>query len=204
METNKLLIILTVIAVLAGAVNMTITLNKLSKIGLIGYATSTGEVNLSIESRVEVNFTDKLINWSSGSVVSGYSIAHLATHNGTVSNGNWTVESTGLTLVNIGNANCTIEIKTGETAASLLGGTSPLYKYNISDNVEPGSCNETVGSSNSTWKNVNTGGNGDMACSPLEYANGADTIRIDIWLGIPSDATGGKSGDTITATATAL
>lgn len=169
-----------------------------------GYVTSTGEVNLTIESDATVTFTTSQINWGSGRVNSGQNYAGLNTfETNNVTNGNWTLQNSGgLRLQNNGNTNLTLNLSGTKTAAQMIGGTSPSYRWNIS-NVESGSCrNSTGGTSNlplNNFYNVNT--TTALFCSFFHYENSQDSIRIDFNLTVPSDSFTGSIGDTITATA---
>lgn len=168
-----------------------------------GYATSTGEVNLTVESDATATFTTSQINWGSGRVNSGQSSAGLNTfETNNVTNGNWTLQNSGgLRIQNNGNVNLTLNLSGGKTAAQMIGGTGPSYRWNIS-NVESGSCrNSTGGTSNLPLNNfydVNT--TTALFCSFFHFDNAQDSLRIDFNLTIPSDSLTGSLGDTITAT----
>jgi len=201
--------------------SLVITFINISKI--TGNATSTGTVNFTIKSLVQINFTTNIINWGSGTVNVGESYATLCTaynNASNVSNGNWTSNVAGLVVENIGNQNVTLDLKTGEDANSFIGGTSPSYKFNVS-NVEATSCTNASGGivgekqvvlvggsfnlSTQFW-DVNTTDPGTRICDDFTFNDSRDSIRIDIFLEIPSDAwsnrTGSAIGDIITATAT--
>ncbi|MGV8131068.1 MAG: hypothetical protein ACP5N7_03125 [Candidatus Pacearchaeota archaeon] len=169
-----------------------------------GYATSTGEVNLSVESDATVTFTTSQVNWGSGRVNSGQSSAGLNTfETNNVTNGNWTLQTAGgLRLQNNGNVNLTLNLSGSKTAAQMIGGTNPSYKWNIS-NLESGSCrNSTGGTSNLPLNNfydINT--TSTLFCSFMHFENSQDSLRIDFNLTVPSDSFTGSLGDTITAIA---
>ena len=196
MSSDKVLLIFAVILFVVSGAWLLVSYSQTT-----GFATSTGTANLSVESSASVNFTTNNINWASGKVNIGSTNATLDTSAGTVSGGNWTVVSQGLVLENIGNTNATLDIKTGKTAATFLGGTSPSYKYNVS-NVEANSCVNASAFDIGAWYVVNTSGDGTRVCDVFGFANGADTIRIDLQLVVPSDSKTGALGDIITATAT--
>ncbi|MEK6909415.1 MAG: hypothetical protein AABX23_05190 [Nanoarchaeota archaeon] len=169
-----------------------------------GYATSTGEINLTVESDATATFTTSQINWGSGRVNSGQSSAGLNTfETNNVTNGNWTLQNSGgLRIQNNGNVNLTLNLSGSKTAAQIIGGTGPGYKWNIS-NVEAGSCRNSSGGTGSLpldlFYDVNT--TTTLFCSFFHYDNGQDSIRIDFNLTVPSDSLTGALGDTITATA---
>ncbi|MDP2926431.1 MAG: hypothetical protein Q8N99_08695 [Nanoarchaeota archaeon] len=174
---------------------------------LTGYAsTDTGEINLTVETSTNINFSDALINFGSGQVNLGQVNATLES-NGTCTNGNWTwAASDNLSLENIGNVNVSIDLKAGKTAAVFLGGSSPLYQYKIL-NKETTSCTNWSGVLMDTWYAVNTtsaGTEGTRICSPLKFNSSANSIYIDVRLMIPSDSKTGVLTDALTATATAM
>ncbi len=172
--------------------------------GISGYATSTGEVNLTVESDATVTFTTSQINWGSGRVNTGQSSAGLNTfETNNVTNGNWTLQNSGgLRLQNNGNVNLTLNLSGTKTAAQMIGGTNPSYSWNIS-NIESGTCrNSSGGTSNlplNNFYNVNI--TTTLFCSFFHYENSQDSLRIDFNLTVPSDSLTGALGDTITATA---
>jgi hypothetical protein len=169
-----------------------------------GYATSSGEVNLTVESDATATFTTSQINWGSGRVNSGQQSAGLNTfETNNVTNGNWTLQNSGgLRIQNNGNVNLTLNLSGSKTAAQMIGGTNPSYKWNIS-NVEAGSCRNSSGGTTglqlNTFFNVNT--SSVLFCDFFHYNNSQDSIRIDFNLTIPSDSFTGSLGDTITAVA---
>jgi len=162
---------------------------------------STSRINITISGMATINFSIDNINFGSGSVNIGSNNATIDTL-GNVINGNWSLVTQGFVLENIGNKNVTLNLKSGKTAAGFLGGTGPSYQYNIT-NIEAGSCTEaeaTLGA----WRDVNTGGDGDLICNPFKFSESANSIKIDLKLVIPSDARVGSSSDVFTATGTAV
>ena len=188
-----------------GLVAIGIIIISLATLGIsfTGKVTDTAKVNLTIESTASINFTTSLIQFESGMVTSGQSYSILVT-NGTVSNGNWTAVSDGFILENNGNKAVTLDIKTGLTNATMIGGTLPRYEYNVS-NSKAGSCNVTgVTFTLGVFQNVNTTSDGTRVCEHFSPNSTQDTIRIDILIGIPADSYTGVRSDTMTATATAV
>ncbi len=161
----------------------------------------TGEMNLTIESSAVINFTVDSLNWRSGRVNSGSTAAYLDTAAGTVKNGNWTLATSGLQIQNTGNVNVTLNLSVGKTAASFLGGTNPLYKWNIT-NHEVGSCLNASGGTGSmghlgNYYDPNT--TTALWCPLLQFIDGSDTVNISINLTVPSDSITGSLNDIITA-----
>jgi len=156
---------------------------------------ATGEANLTVETAATINFTRNALNWQSGRVNSGQTLAYLDTAAGTVVNGNWTAVTQGLRIENIGNLNVTLNLSVGKTAAAFIGGTGPVYQWNVS-NGEPSSCTGSMGGLYYT-PNTTTA----MWCSLFQFKDSADLLNISINLTIPSDSITGALGDVITATA---
>lgn len=205
-ENTKLFLFLVILLTLTSAFSVGLfyfsARNLINSIS--GHATSIGEANLTVESDATVTFTSTQINWGSGRVNDGLSSAGLNTFElNNVTNGNWTLQNAGgLRLQNNGNVNLTLNLSGTKTAAQLLGGTAPSYKWNIS-NVESGSCRNSSGGTGSLPLNVFYDVNTSSAlfCSFFHFDNSMDSLRIDFNLTVPSDSLTGALGDTITATA---
>ncbi len=167
-----------------------------------GYASSTGEANLTVETTVVINFTTARINWGSGRVNSGASSATLnteATNN--VTNGNWTLQNAGgLRVENIGNVNVTLNLSGTKTAAQMIGGTSPAYTWSFTE-PESNSCLNSTGSSQTLPDQVPVYTTTTLVCGRFRFTDSNDSLRIDFYLTVPSDSFTGALGDTITATA---
>lgn len=174
---------------------------SLGSIGIqfTGYATvtDTAVVNVTVSSSAAINFTVSFVDFNSGSVNDGSSGAILDTE-GTVTDGTWGATSSGLTLENIGNVNVTLGLKADKVAADYLGGTSPTFKYKVTDaSGNTGACVSNAATSYTEFTTSNV-----TACSPLIFDDATDEIDIDIQLYIPSDSSTGTQTVTITATGT--
>ena len=174
---------------------------------------SLGTVNLTISSLAQINFTTDIINWGTGAVNPGSINATLDTSingPGNITNGNWTSNTAGLILENIGNQNVSLTIDVGKNASAFFGGTNPQYWLNVSEpSGHDGSCtfvNITEGS----WFDANTSMGGDgvdyTICDNLGANSAVDSVRVDVRIVIPSDATQTDTaiGDIITATGTGV
>ena len=209
MNKNRLLLILAVAAVIVSVVAAGFTYFSVSNLvsRISGFATSTGEANLTVESVVSINFTTAFVDWGSGRVNDGQSIAQLTTLElNNVTNGNWTLTTVGgLRIENIGNVNVTLNLTAGKTAAQFLGGTNPGYQWNIT-NLEANSCLNSSSGTGALAHNIFYDVNTTTAdfCNIFQFADGSDTIRIDLNLSVPSDSLTGALTDTITATAEAI
>lgn len=207
MKEDNFLLAVAIAAVFVSLVAAGFTYFSMSNLveRITGYA--TGTVNLSVESTAAINFSTASISWGSGRVNPGASVASLTTfETNNVSGGNWTlVNPGGLRIENIGNLNVTLNLSGAKTAATLLGGTGPVYKWNIT-NVEASSClNATGGTVGmvtplNVFNDVNT--TTVIACNIFPFVSGSDSIRIDFNLTVPENSLTGSLGDIITATAT--
>ncbi len=200
---SKFVLVLAVIVFIIPLVNFVILINQISELNRItGYSiTATGTANLTVEQSASINFTVAAIDWGSGRV-HGDGFAILSTADGNVSGGNWTNVSRPLTLENIGNINVSIKLAAAYAAADFLGGTSPLYRWNFTNNESATSACCYTNRTNITLGNFTTANLSMMVCNPLEYQDNYDTLRIHFYLKVPSDSITGVRTDTITATAT--
>jgi len=196
MVENKVLMVLAVVAVGVALANAVVTYNKVSDIS--GAVVDTGYANLSIESFANINFTTDTIDWGSGVVDTGQTEAYLDTKAGTVTNGNWTTNSDGLVLENIGNVNVSLVMAAGKTAADFVGGTNPDYDW-LFEEIGSGSCvnSSTIG----TFQDTNSS---FTVCDVFAYEDAKDDLKIHINLTVPYNSKTGAQSDTITATATAV
>ena len=197
-ENNTVLVlaVLAVIASLAAAGFSYYSLSESPKV--LGFATSTGTANLTVDSSLEINFTDASINWGAGKVDTNKGFAILDSE-GTVFQGNWTQQNNALGLDNIGNINVSLHLKSGKTAATFIGGNNPSYKWKVTNNG-PGSCSGASGAFGS-YVDVNTTGIGTLFCNQFGYQNNVNSIYVDINITVPYDSQLGALSDVITATA---
>ena len=198
LKKEKALFVFSVVIIFLALVNLGITLYKIGGFDKItGHATDLGTANLTITSQASINFTTESINWGIGSVNENAILAHLVT-NGTVTNGNWTPVSQGLTIRNDGNCFVKLNLTTSNNATDFIGGTSPEYNLAVSDN-ESSSCISGLASSF-------TAATAEMqpGCWNLSFADASDSLDIDVQLMIPPDALPGSKGSFITATATVI
>ncbi|MBT3642754.1 hypothetical protein HN604_02215 [archaeon] len=167
-------------------------------INFTGYVTDTAFLNVTVTSTANINFTSANITFESGIVTGGKSFAYLDTE-GNIVDGSWGVVSSGFVLENIGNVNVTLNITSSNDADGFIGGSSPAYRYKISD-VETSSC---TGGGASSYIPLNETGP-VLACAIFSYHNTYDSINLDINLTIPNDATLGELNSTIIAIGTAI
>jgi len=84
-------------------------------------------------------------------------------------------------------------------ADDYLGGTSPTFKYKVSDaSGNTGACVSNAATSYTEFETTE----GIVVCNPLQFDGSVDEIETDILLYIPSDSNTGAQTATITATGT--
>jgi len=209
MKTSNLLTIIIIFAIGVALVNISVMLVNVSnmKKTMTGLATSTGEVNLTVETEISVNMSRDIINWGSGVVDPGQVNATLFTAEETadVSNGNWsTTNVKGMFLQNLGNINFSLNLTSDTDAAGLFGSLTSineLFMINVS-NKDAGSCSNGTNTI-STWYDVSTVAGGENYCGQLDYHSGSNSVYIDVMLDVPYDATNVSTELAATITATA-
>lgn len=198
MNSENLLLILAIVAVLVSIVAFNVNYSPNSELlnVITGFANSNGTVNLSVESVSEINFTTSNINFGSGRVYPNSTFALLSSSNGSIAGGNFTTNTAGLIIENIGNANINLSLYAGKDAASFVGGTNPRYEFNVSQS-EALSC-VTIGNFNfSVFRSLNT--TRVNVCPLFNFSQASDVLRIDILIVVPENSNTGALGDTITA-----
>lgn len=196
MERDNLLLVVAAIAVALAIVGVGVVYNSFSVFNsfFTGFAIEDGTVVLTIDTRAEIkiisaNGTEgsKILNWGSGVFDAGVPSALLVS-NGTVVGGNWPNVTKGFVVENVGNLNVSLNISSTEDASAFLGGTSPLFQYNIT-NIETDSCTFAPDVENE-WKDFTT--IPVRVCNNFGYIDTNDAINIDILVQVPND---GKTGE---------
>ena len=179
-----------VIVVSIASIGMTFT-------GYAAISSKEAVVNVTVETSAAINFTVALVDFGTGSVNMDETGATLETGE-TPLLGSWTNEPAALSLENIGNVDITLKLYANAAAAAYLGGTDPLFQYNVINKTSnDNACQGAAGA----WVNFATTP-GALVCSPLDWNDTRDEINIDIKLFIPVDAAVGTKTATITASGT--
>ncbi len=212
MENENLLLTLAVVAVVfsvAGAGVMYYSVASVPGNMLNGYTIvqAQGTTNLTVSQTVAINFTVNNINFGTGYVLPGASGALLMTGGGNNTNATgWVNVTQGFVVANIGNINVSLWLSTNKTAQQFIGGTNPLYQYNVTNNASSCPSLGIASKQFNAWYNVNTSNStapwfGDYICRNMSYIQGNNNLTIDIKLFVPSDSLTGALGDFMTATA---
>jgi hypothetical protein len=206
MDDEKLLLTMAIVAVGVSLVAAGVTYFTVGNLisSITGFGT-TGEANLTVETLAQVNFSTASIDFGSGRVNTDATAASLSTIGaGDVTSGNWTT-AIGLVLENTGNVNVSLNLSTDKTAAGFIGGTSPAYEWNITNN-ETGSCLNTSGEAAdppyfiALLLTTNSTLNEHLHCPVFQFKSTADQIKIDLNITIPEDSSTGALRDQINAT----
>lgn len=158
--------------------------------GLLGDATGTFDITVSsgVGCTIDQNATI-------GSTAAG-STADTADNGGS--------SGTGLVLNNTGNVDLRVDIVSNATAATLMPGTSPVFKFNVSSgvggDVTTGADIMSNGTNYGTFQAVST--SSLLIVDNFTYHATNDTVRIDFNVTIPTDATAGTKKATITLNCT--
>jgi len=206
--SNKTLAILLIAAIVISLGGTLISLNRLARIRIpiitgLYSEPYEAEIALTITALMQVNFTTDTINWGSGTVATGTGFCVLNSYDSSIGANctDFTPQTAGLVLENIGNKNVTLNITMGKNAASFITGTSPVCKWNMS-NLESGSC-PGIALTPGAWQTCattavvvcNSTGGGFLA------ADASDTLNFDVLVQIPSDAIAGTKENVMTASA---
>jgi hypothetical protein len=196
MAENNTILVVAVLAVIASLAAAGFSYYSLSNGGVSGFASNTdsGTAQLSVTDVVEIEFTDSLIDWGAGRVDTNKTSATLDTAAGTVVQGSWTPETTGLTLENKGNVQVNVTLSSAKVASVFIGGSSPSFKLKATS----ANCAATPLSSY-----TEVGAGATPICGGFNFVTGSNTLKVDAQVVVPKDAVVGAKTDTLTAVATA-
>lgn len=192
MDNNNLLLTVAVLAVVISFVGVSVTYNSINVFRtMTGFATTeNGTVNLTVTSNAQLEIThangvkdSTLLNWGSGSVnVSDpacQDFADLYT-NATADNcsNGWNDLDNGFRVKNNGNVNLRVNISATSGADDFIGGTNPLFTYNVND-VE----NACTGELGETDLNTTE----QTLCTAFAYGTTENEVEIELHVRIPVD-----------------
>lgn len=208
---SKVLLVVAILSVVVAGVNVFMVTLAVPT----GFASvEQGNATLNIQATASINFTNRLIDWGTGSVNNTCNSATLITNGTNTPNCaiGWNAVSRGLVLENIGNTNVNVNLTTSSNATTFIGGTAdggPVYQWLLNYDSADGdgeslSCVSGF-ADNVTYANVpNLPGDGRIVCGNFSYLDAADEFEIDLKITIPQDASVGSRFSLITATATAI
>jgi hypothetical protein len=207
MGNDSFVLVVAVIAVLVSVGGMMIAFYNTNNFQnwMTGYAsTAYGNVSITIASTELINFSDSLINFGSGYVLGGCTMAYLNTSVGTSYCGSWGGTFDQLQLQNIGNVNVSIDIRSNLNASDWLNGTGPAIYYNVTGGVtgagNDACLNSTVNRTVGWWPLNQTD---YRVCANFSWRANSNIINISVRLHVPLDAPSASHNVTIIATGTA-
>lgn len=188
-EISNTTLAILVFATLIGVVTSTVVLmnQETRYVTLTGFApVDTGNVNLTIQGalHIEVNTTLNTINFGTCAPRAGgpYWCASndTAACNGDAALGNCTGDTTTPQFIqvhNVGNVDASVNITSSCTAATLIGGTSPLFQFITTD---------CEGANTTAWTSLS--GTTASACTNLSYVSTYGGFRMYANVTIPQNA----------------
>ena len=193
--SNKTLAILVGIAIVVSIVGI-MSLGKPSVLYITGSATSGNvSVNLTSATSVLIKYN---INFGNGRVLGSNASAILESNNTAAKGGSWTWTKQYVYVENDGTVNETINVSSGTSIASWLGGTTP-HMYVEGWVTEPNACTDAA--TMSTYKTVDAQNAQVRLCRDLLFGSANDTVNASVKLTVPSDAPSGKKNVVLTFSA---
>ncbi|MBU0470405.1 MAG: hypothetical protein KKA62_03220 [Nanoarchaeota archaeon] len=226
--SNKTIVALLAVALVVTVLGTVVSVNKLGELSgkfnlLSGAATTSasGLSNLTISQSTSITNQFSAIEFGSGYVtVPGPCVID---SNGVVNgSGNYCVgfnnPSSGFLLENTGNVNLSVNYTCSGscTAASFIGGTSPVFQIWATDNLAAGQAGENVADTVASCANgpfsttpaaVSAAGTwlcGNSSDYSLDSTDAQDAFVVDLNVSIPADAPTGSGVQTATFTFNAL
>lgn len=212
--TNKVLLSIISVTVAFVAFSAFVAMNNENKITGMA-STTSGTVNVTVSSTLEINFSNSALDFGSGAVHIGNDTCLLGT-NVTTQEGcsRWTSKPVGLVLENTGNVYARVNLTNTNYSSSFFGGADAAKagyaiiiktpKGNATTCSTIGSPGSIVLSANNTLYNITQVLNSsNMLCASLNFSDLADTMQIDFLFAIPNTTSFGSQADIWTATAKA-
>ncbi|MEM4325853.1 MAG: hypothetical protein QXU40_00945 [Candidatus Pacearchaeota archaeon] len=196
---DRFLVFLLILSIAISILGLGYNLYRVEKLKTTGLAT-TGIVNLTLESVVELNVTVTNCYFGSGRLEPD-KVSALLDCNGTKIN--WTnttiFNASQIIVENTGNKNITVNLSSDKNAAGFIGGTSPSFKFTSRDtDGSKDSCVQGEVPYPGTEIAANTQ---YVACSILRFLDNYDRLNVSATLLIPEDAPTGYKVATWTFTA---
>lgn len=196
--SNRMLLYLSVFAIFITLFGATISMVKMGKFelpfitGLAASSTQTGTVNVTIANTISISLNTSFADFGNGSLSAAPS--YTAVNTTAAANPSTFNEPYGIVVRNDGNVDINITLN-GSAASTFLGGTTPSYMWNTSDN-ESNSC----GASGLNYSTKNITGNitsvtttHQRVCSNLTFPDATDEIIIEIYLNLSPDMPAGRT-----------
>ncbi|MBI4145536.1 hypothetical protein HY493_05035 [Candidatus Woesearchaeota archaeon] len=217
--SNKSLATLLIVAIVVSVGGTWLVLNKapsLLTITGLQSSTDTGTALLQINTVASLRFAVDVVNFQNGSVntSSGNTVCTMDTTGVSLARSqciNFTNVTAGFQIENDGSTNLSVNLSSDKSADTFFGGSASLneFKWKISQNESSSCLNSTGGSGGTTvtptaYTDVDTSAGGITVCPFLKFLDASDSIKVDINVTIPYDATSGVKTATLTATGTTV
>lgn len=152
--------------------------------GITGFASTSGNISVSVNTTQQVRFAVGTIDWGSGSVNASGTLCNMTTEGLVSGCSGFTTVNNGLIIENSGNTNLSIALYSNDTARGFIG-SGASFQWKVSNNgTESGSCATTTTPSVYSAVNVSIS-NQTTVCSNLGFGDSNDSLRVDINIGIP-------------------
>lgn len=208
--TNKTLAMFLVGAIAVSLFGTIISLNKLSSISTTGYAASDqGTATVYVNSSTSIFFSIDSVNWGEGYVNATPGAPFNCTLNteGLRSAGcvRFTAVSQGFVLENEGNTYPAINLDSDVNGSQMFGEHwtygGPLLLWRVTNNESSSCGGGGIPAGLASYIPANTTGIGSLICPALEFANGNDTLLINVQVNIPYTVSAGSKTAQFTAQA---
>ena len=209
--SNKFLVFLLVIAILVSIIGTWYSIDRVNRLTSIT-GNPVGYVNVTIQSKTEINVTQPYCGFGTGYVTEGYDFAVL--HPGSASpyctdvtdtKGNWSNQSIYdpdcMEIVNLGNRNAFVNVSSEKTPSNFIGGTNPNVTA-WSEDKESGACSTGGSVTLVNFPGVEMDTSNRTMCSCLYSDLTKNELYVGCYLKIPKDASATQKIDTWTFTAT--
>ena len=199
--SNKFLVFLLVIAILVSIIGTWYSIDRVNRLTSIT-GNPVGYVNVTIQSKTEINVTQPYCGFGTGYVTEGYDFAVL--HPGSLaigyycppSNGdvmaNWTNQSVYnpdcIEVKNLGNSQPMLNVTSNKDAATMIGGTSPSVMV-WSEDKDAGACSNNIDFDSKV--EINDSANITI-CDSVGNTPSTDEVFVGCYLKIPKDASAGQ------------
>ena len=203
--SNKSLAVLLMFSIIVSLFGTLITLTKISP-NPTGYGvtdTSSGTVNYSVASNVDINFTNSIIDFGVGYVGTGYSNCTLVTNstNQSIDCAGFHNVTTGFLIENIGNKLAEINLSFTDGATTFIHGSGSRFMFAVNNESEPGSCVTEIPNTYDLYNFTDITAYANYTiCSKFNFTPSEDLLEIDVKL-IISEAASGDHETTIRASA---
>lgn len=205
--SNNSLAALVLLAIVVSVAGTWVALTKgPSWLSLTGMQQANGTAQFNLTTYGSLRFDVASVDWGSGRVntTNLNTECVLDTVSASINSTkcvDFSAVTQGLVLENNGNQNLSVTLNASKTVAAFIGGTSPSFKWNITNN-ETGSCG-TIGV---TWDDIygDSSTADPQICDSMDFINEKDSLLINLKVSIPYDATAGNKTVKLVATGTAI